>query len=215
MRVGTRTLISLALCAAAGAAATAHFLIDVVGDYALRHDTYDQLRHGSRGLLTAVALAFAALLAMRGLRACCEIAARNRVRVTAAKFAWQETLALFAGVVVLTAFVVPAMEAFDAGVAGMRLGGLRDAFGGSLPIGLAIAVLCAVVAAASLFALARWLLAQRDSIAAIVATLLHRRDGEPPVPPALLERPFTATLHRRTLHGPEFAKRGPPEVLLA
>ena len=214
MRVASRTLISLALCAAAAAAAAAHFLIDVVGDFALRHDTYDHLRHGSRSLVTIVALGLAAGLAARGLGACCDIGARNRVRAVAIKFDLPDTVAFFVGVVALVAVLVPAMEIFDARAAGLGFGSLGDAFGGSLLVGVATAVACASAAAASLYAMARWLCAQRDSITAMFATLLRRR-GEPPVPSSLVERPIFVALRRRTPHAPQLAKRGPPEVLFA
>src|SRR5580704_1729911 len=81
VRVGFRTLVSLALCAVAAGAAMAHVAIDVVGDYALTADSYDHLRHGSRDVVSAVALVLAVVLAARGLRLCCEIASLNRSRI--------------------------------------------------------------------------------------------------------------------------------------
>ncbi|MBV8196851.1 MAG: hypothetical protein JO263_01840 [Candidatus Eremiobacteraeota bacterium] len=213
MRVGLRTLVPLALCAAALAAAAAHFLIDVVGDYALSNDSYDHLRHGSRGLLTAIALALAAMLALRGLRACCEVASRNRARVATVHFGLPETVAFFAAVLVLAALLVPAMEIFDARAAGLGFGGVGDAFGGSLFIGLSSVVCCASLAAASLYGLARWLISHRDSIATIVEVLLRRASDDPRVVSKLLHRPIDVTLRRRTPHAPLLAKRGPPEVL--
>ena len=76
--VGIPTLVSLALCGASAAAAFAHYAIDVVGDYALPHDTYDGVRHASRALLSGVALLVAFVLARRGLRACFKIATSRR-----------------------------------------------------------------------------------------------------------------------------------------
>ena len=81
VRIGSRTLVSLAFCAAVAAAVIAHIAIDVLGDYALTADSYDNLRHGSRELASFIAFILAVTLAVRGLRICCEIAAANRTRI--------------------------------------------------------------------------------------------------------------------------------------
>ncbi len=215
MRVPAKTLVSLALCAAAVAAATAHFVIDVVGDFALSHDSYDHLRHGSREIVSAVALALGTMLAIRGLRACCEIAARNRARVGSIHFGFIETAGFFAGVVLFTALLVPSMEILDATAAGLAFGGLGDAFGGSLPIGITSAVSCALLAGASLYGLARWLISHRDSIVVIVETLLRRISNAPCVNSNFVARGASVMPRRRTPHAPHLAKRGPPQFRFA
>ena len=79
------------------AAAMAHVAIDVVGDFALAHDSYDNLAHGSRELVTAIALLAALVLALRGLKSCCEIAALNRRRVLRISFGLRQTIGYLAG----------------------------------------------------------------------------------------------------------------------
>ena len=215
MRVGLRTLVPLALCAAAAAAAAAHFVVDVVGDFALSHDSYDHLQHGSRGVVTAVALVLAAMLALRGLASCCEIAARNRTRLAPVNFGLSETIAFFVVVLVSATVLVPSMELLDARVAGTAFGGIGDAFGGSLLVGMTCIAVCAALAGASVYALVRWLVSHRDSIATMVATLLRHITGAPRIASRPLERWNGLTLRRRTLPARQFTKRGPPEILLA
>lgn len=215
MRVGLRTLVPLALCAAAVAAAAAHFVVDVVGDFALTHDSYDHLQHGSRGVVTAAALALAGMLAMRGLASCCEIAARNRTRIAAINFTLTETIVFFVTVPITAAVLVPSMELLDARVAGAAFGGIGDAFGGSLFVGLTCIAVCAGLAAGAVYALVRWLVSHRDSVVTMVATLLRRITGAPRIASRPSERWNGLTLRRRTLRARQFAKRGPPEILLA
>ncbi|MBV9027947.1 MAG: hypothetical protein JO311_04980 [Candidatus Eremiobacteraeota bacterium] len=215
MRVGLRTLVPLALCAAAAAAAAAHFVVDVVGDFALSHDSYDHLQHGSRGVVTAIAVVLAGMLALRGLVSCCEIAERDRTRIAAAKFGLAETMAFFVVVLVMAAMLVPSMEFLDARVAGAAFGGIGDAFGGSLLIGLTCIAVCAALAAGSVYALVRWLVSHRESIASMVATLLRHITGARRITSRPLERWNGLTLRRRTLRARQRAKRGPPEILFA
>ena len=82
-RIDLRTLLTLVLCAGSVAAGLAHNAIDIVGDYALAHDSYDNVAHGSRELVTALGFFVAVLLTARALRACFQIAAANRTRILA------------------------------------------------------------------------------------------------------------------------------------
>ncbi|HEX3369623.1 MAG TPA: hypothetical protein VHS56_08615 [Candidatus Cybelea sp.] len=214
MRLRFWTLCSLALCAAAAAAAMAHVAIDVIGDFALRHDSYDNLAHGSRELVTAVALLVALTLALRGLKNCCEIAAHNRRRVARIAFGFRQTIAYLVATVLAGCAAVPAMEWLDARADGVTIDGLSDAFGGSVVLGLITTVACAAVVATLVFALARWLISNRESIAAIIETML-RRTGDSP-------RPSTQNLDRerltfadRVAYTLRFSKRGPPVALAA
>ena len=176
MRVQFRTLISLALCAAASAAALAHFAIDVVGDFALRHDAYDGLKHGSREYAAALAVVFAVIAAGRGLRACCDLAQRARGRLTQPELTTAGSAGYAALAIVVSCIAVPSMEWLDDALAAAPLAHLGDAFGGSLVLGLITTSFCAAFVAAIFDAFARWLLEHRDVIVAIVATLLHRCD---------------------------------------
>ena len=209
MRVEFRTLLSLALCAAASAAALAHYAIDVVGDFALRHDAYDGLMHGSREYAVGIAAAFAVIAATRGLRACCDLAQRARGRLAHPTVGAAGTACYAFMAVVLACAGVPAMEWFDDALAAVPMAHAGDTFGGSLLLGLTTTIVCAAFVAAIFYAFARWLLAHRDLIVALVATLLRRCNDVPNVFSTDLD------LHGLQRQSPSLAalslaKRGPP-----
>jgi hypothetical protein len=215
VRVGFRTLISLALCAAAAGAALAHFAIDVVGDFALAHDSYDNIRHGSRELMTGVALLLAVVLAARGLRVCCEIAATNRTRLLRPVLGLRETLAMLGTAIAASIAIVPAMEYLDCRFDGMPMRRLSDAFGGSIPLGLATTFLCAALVALAVYAVARWLISHRDSIATIIETFLHAcADAVAPSGYDRIGR-IASPRRRRAPIALRLSKRGPPATTFA
>jgi lysylphosphatidylglycerol synthetase-like protein (DUF2156 family) len=193
----------------------AHFLIDVVGDYALTRDSYDHLRHGSRELVTGVALLLAVTLAARGLWICCDIAAANRTRLLRPALRLRETLAMLFGAVAASIAIVPAMEYLDERLDGMPVRRLGDAFGGSIPLGLGTTLACAAVVTLLVFAVARWLISHRDSIVTMIETLRSRLSGA--VRPSgydLVAQLFTPR-RRRTPNALRLSKRGPPETRFA
>jgi hypothetical protein len=201
VRVGLRTIVTLALCAAAAGAAIAHYAIDVAGDYLLASDSYDHLRHGSRELLTGIALVAAAVLAARGLRVCCDIAARNRTRLLRPSLLPLETIGMLAGAVAASLDGVPVRH-------------LSDAFGGSIALGIGITLLCTTLVALFVYGFARWLISHRDSVAAVIETLLRRSDErETPQTYDLIVR--RVTFRRRAPHALRLAKRGPPQTSFA
>lgn len=212
MRVGFRTIAALLLCAAAMAAAVAHFAIDVLGDYALAHDSYDHLKHGSRELVSGIALLVAALLAAHGLRVCCEIAAKHRARLLRPALRLRDVLAIVFGAALVSAALVPAMEYFDGRLDGSPVLRLADAFGGSILLGVGTTLVCAALVALLICALARWLISHRDSIATIIETFL-RWFGESLLPSGYERVTTRPTLHRRhAIHALRLAKRGPPQT---
>lgn len=214
MRLGTRTLVPLALCAAAAGAAIAHLMIDVIGDYALAHDSYDDLQHGSRLVVSAFAFLIALLLAGRGLRICCEIAARNRFRLPVTTAGWREGLRCVLASIATALAVVPAMEYLDGRFGDMPVRSLADAFGGSLLLGLAIVVLCTAAIATIVYALAWWLIAQRDSIATIIETLL-KPTAEAATPRAIdLDRECRHSQRHIAAGASRLSRRGPPVAAL-
>jgi hypothetical protein len=215
VRVGFRTLVSLALCAAAAGAAMAHVAIDVVGDYALTADSYDRLGHGSRELLSGAALILAVVLAGRGLRICCEIAAVNRTRILVSAPRVRETLGFVVATVAASATLVPMMEWLDGRLAGISVRGIDDAFGGSLWLGLVTTVVCAAGVALLVYGIARWLVSHRDTIVTIIETLLRSVTGSHrPSSYDLAEQLFTPR-RRRTPNALRLSKRGPPERVFA
>ncbi|HEY2473540.1 MAG TPA: hypothetical protein VGI19_01945 [Candidatus Cybelea sp.] len=214
MRVGFVTLSSLALCAAAAGAAIAHEAIDVIGDFALAHDSYDNIAHGSRELLSGIALVLAVLLAARGLRSCCELARIHRNRVQRVTLGLPEMLGYLAAAVSVGCALVPAMEWLDGRADGVAVLQLSEAFGGSLALGLGTTIICASLISILVFAIARWLIAHRDTIAAIIETLLRRADDAVRPLSCILGRQ-RLTFQNRTAHTLRLSKRGPPVSLPA
>jgi hypothetical protein len=212
VRVGFRTLVSLILCAAAAGAALAHFAIDVVGDYALAHDSYDDLAHSSRGLISGVAFAIAIFLAARGLRHCCEIALKNRARLPAAAGRGRELLGFLFAAVAASLALVPAMEWFDGRLDDVPVQNLSAAFGGSLLLGIVTTAICVSLVAALVYVLARWLISYRDVIVTVVATLL-RPSGNAVLRLAYKLERSPLTLRRRAPHALRISRRGPPVTL--
>jgi hypothetical protein len=215
VRVGIRTLVSLALCAAAAGAAMAHFAIDVIGDYALSRDSYDHLRHGSREVVTGLALMLAALLVARGLRICAEIAAANCKRLLRPAVRVREALGALAGTVALSVTIVPAMEYLDGRLDGEPVQRLGDAFGGSIPLGLGATVLSATLVALIVYGIARWLLSHCDSVVATITILLRRSTGgiRPSAYQLVAQR--VTPRRRRAPDALRLSKRGPPATSFA
>jgi hypothetical protein len=215
VRVGYRTIVALALCAAAMGAAVAHLAIDVVGDYALTRDSYDHLQHGSREVVAGVALLVALLLAGRGLRVCCDIAANNRARLLRPSLRLREIFGILFGAAGASVVIVPAMEYLDGRLDGISIVRFGDAFGGSIPLGLSITFLSAMLVAVLVCAIARWLIAHRDSIATIIGTFLRsfrdaaRTSGYDCITRRLMPR------RQRLIYALRLAKRGPPATRFA
>jgi hypothetical protein len=193
------------------AAATAHVAIDIVGDYALAHDTYDDVAHSSRELISGLALLIAFALATRALRVCFELAAANRTRLPQPSANRREGLGFVFGVIAVSATLVPAMEWLDCRLAGVPVKELDDAFGGSILLGLGTTIVCAVVVGTLIYAAARWLLSHRDAIATIIETLLRRQSGSDRLCSRDLARHLFTPRRRRTPHALRLCKRGPPD----
>ncbi len=193
----------------------AHFAIDVVGDYALTNDSYDHLRHGSRELMTGVALVIAALLAARGLHVCCEIAATNRTRLLRPALRLRETLGLLVAAAGASVVIVPAMEYLDGRLDGVPVERLSEAFGGSIPLGLGTTLVCATAVALVVYTIARWLISYRDSIATIIGTLLARIGGAVRPNSYGLVVQLVTPRRRRSPNALRLSKRGPPATSFA
>jgi hypothetical protein len=212
VRVGLRTILTLAVCAAAASAAIAHFAIDVAGDFLLARDSYDHLRHGSRELVTGIAVVAAVVLAVRGLRVCCEIATSHRARLLRPVFGLRDAVVVFAGAALTGSAVVPGMEYLDGGLDGTPVHRLQDAFGGSISLGLAVTILCAAVVTAFVCAVARWLISHRDAVATIIETLLLLAavpDGDGSYD--LYAQRFTPR-RKHAAHTLNLSKRAPPAI---
>ncbi len=215
VRVGLRTIVSLALCAATAGAAMAHYAIDVIGDYALARDSYDHVHHGSRDLVTGIALVFAAYLSGRGLWICCEIAAMNRARLRKPALRLRETIGILLAAVGASVGIVPGMEYLDGRLDGTPVLRFADAFGGSVPLGLTTTIVSATLVALLVYAVARWLISHRDSVATVIETLLRRLQGVVRPSGYDLVAQLVTPRRRRAPNALRLSKRGPPATSFA
>jgi hypothetical protein len=130
--------------------------------------------------------------------------------VTAPSLGLRAALGAVFGASVLSVAIVPAMEYLDGLLNGIPVRNLSEAFGGSMVLGLSTTVICAMLIAALVFAIARWLISHRDTIANIIETLItHRAASDRPTRGEVIGQLF-APRHRRTPHALKRCKRGPP-----
>jgi hypothetical protein len=207
-------LVLLLVAAAAAAAAVAHAVIDVVADYAVAHASYDDVgSHGSRGLVVGVAISAASLIALRGLRLCCDVAARRGVHAPDPP-SWRIAAPFSLATAMLACAAVPAMEWIDTLLAREPLHDLGDAFGGSVALGVAITVACALLVAIVTFALVRWLLSHRYRIIAAIVAII--RDASAAQLDCARPRAFTVVpVRRRSVSSLRRSKRGPPRTAVS
>ena len=156
------------------AALLTHFVIDLLGDVLLVHDSYDDLAHNSRevgavaaglGLVVTLALALrAALTEARGNEGAL-LAVLRRATPRSAVSHW-------AGITLSSLALVAAMEACDAVVAGRRCDDIVELFGGSLVLAAVVAAAVGAMVSVAQRALLRRLTMLHRVIVAIVVALV-------------------------------------------
>lgn len=211
---GTAFALRLAttLAAALLAALAAHVAIDVVGDYVLAHDTFDDHAHGSRGLaslaLVAAALASlwvparAVLAETRGSRGALQSV------LSAALPASPTTFVL--SVVAAALPLVAAMAWLDALAAGAGVDDVADLFGGSVPLGAGLALAFALISGAGALRLVAFLGRHQRTIVRVVEAFVrvanHGTSALLALAPERPDRPRVAAALARCAGG----NRAPP-----
>jgi hypothetical protein len=200
--------VLLVVLAASIAALTAHIAIDVLGDFVLPHDTYDDIAHGSRTALSCPLPAVLAVAALRWLSAALDESrspARDKRPPIDPRMPY-----LHVALVVVTAFVlVGGMEGADLMLAGRPLEDLDDLLGGSIGLCAAVTLPVAMAVACVVWRIACWLTAvQLVAIRMLGAWFVQRASGTAAAN-ADSRRPM-----RRIARTPVLArstsKRGPP-----
>ena len=191
------------------AAVSAHVGIDVLGDYLVRDDSYDHLAHDSRLLFTVMALLLAGAAAVQCFLYLCTASASIQTRVRLLHLRPAQVAGACAIVVLLALLVVPAMETIDALQAGADVDSLADAFGGSILLGVATTLGCALAWCGLIVALIGWFARHRERVAKLLYELLvpseallayaHASRGNAP-----------AIAIDRNRHARCRSKRGPP-----
>ncbi len=210
-----RTVIALIVLAAALIAAVfSHWAIDVLGDYLVPDDAYDHVAHGSRIDIFALALGLAALLAWRVLSAMFRAARSERARVLLIRISRRYAIGATLATVALALSLVPAMEAFDTLRAGGDVDSLADAFGGSLMLGIATTLGCALVTCAAVYTVLRWICRHRERFAACLSKLIELARPRLDIPGVLRECRGN-TPRAILLRTAARSKRGPPALASA
>ena len=214
--VKTMTRFVVPLCVALSAALVAHVAIDVAGDFLLPHDTYDALDHRSRGFVACGALALVLCAIAAALRAAiAEARGSEHAFCTLLQRALPVSRLRFTLEILASTFILLlGMEGLDVIIAGQRVDDLTDLLGGSLVLGPAVAIVCAVVCAAGAWLGLRRLAASRHVLAAALATFFRIAARGGSLRFARLDRPIgfalTAPAIARRLAG-----RAPPPTLRA
>lgn len=204
-----RFSILAVLAAALLAAVAAHAGIDIAGDYLLPDDTYDHVAHGSRALVSLIALLCASGAGVLFVRALFDRVTSLPSRARLMRLGLRAAVRYSAVVAVLALACVPLMEMLDALRAGNVIDSLSDAFGGSLLLGGSVTLACALTICALVFGVVAWLCRYREDVARLVGALLERRDGAPVI--AFASRICAGPIPRaRELRAQRRGKRGPP-----
>jgi hypothetical protein len=197
-------------------AAAAHSFIDIIGDYALPHDSYDGMAHHARTLAFVIVLIFAIGGVLRLLWSAIDDghastgSFRALVKPVLALPVWR----FAAAVTVVALLTVIAMESADALLDGVRIDDFADVFGGSIPLGFAVTLTISACIGAAVSLLFRSLAAAHRAIVEIVCALLvgarFRHGSQHAVRSALLLDSFAAP---SSVLSTRAAKRAPPTLL--
>lgn len=169
--------LALLVLAASAAAVASHLAVDVLGDYLLAHDSYDHVAHHSRSYALVCAAALALSCAWIFIAAAVKDA-RNRSGALRSLVGWSAKRSPW----VLIGFVAPAtvtmlvgMESLDAWVGRDRLPGFASALGGSIPLGLGVALCAAALSGAVLWRTLRAIAQSHREIAMVFERLVRIR----------------------------------------
>jgi hypothetical protein len=208
----TQRALRLCLVAVAGAlaAAAAHVIVDVAGDYLLVRDAYDGIAHHSRALLLAV-VGVAILIA--AVRAIFDMLDRRCSSTTSLLAAVRDALgdpvrfALASAVVATVALV--GMESFDCSLSG-RIDDVGDLFGGSVALGAGTAIIAGVLTGWLIHRFVRLIARYEVSIAAFIVAAFNLGLTTASLPLSRRRLGASRTIGRALLLSRQGRKRGPP-----
>jgi hypothetical protein len=167
-------LVAVIILSSLAAAAAAHFLLDFIGDFALAHDSYDGMAHGSRLLSFLIVIILAAAGTVRLIVSALDGAGSSTAAFRAlvgpllALSEWRFVAAVATGALA----GVMTMQSIDSLLSGARIDDVADALGGSVPLGIAVTLAVSTSIAAAVSRLFHALAAAHDAIVEIVCSLL-------------------------------------------
>ena len=199
--------------AGALAAAIAHVVVNVAGDYLLVRDSYDGIEHHSRALLLAGIGLLAILATIRTV-----FDALDRRGGTAASLlgllrsALARPLAFAAGSTCLAIVFLAAMEAFDCALVS-QVDDVNDLFGGSLLLGLTTVVVTGMLCGWLVRRVLNWIAAYEIPIAAFILSAFSSNAGRLAEIGAPSHARAVPTVNHGLLLSRRRHKRGPPRTL--
>lgn len=155
--------------------AVAHEAIDLAGDVLLAHDTYDGLAHDSRMLFGAGGIMALWCLALGYVLRALDCG-QGFDLTGAARRMLQLKRPLGFALVAATLAIVPLMEWVDASLAGARIDGAGDLYGGSVLLGVAGCVAVALLVAHAVVRCAHWLSCCERQIVRLIVRLFRGRN---------------------------------------
>jgi hypothetical protein len=163
------------LSVASIAALMSHVVIDVLGDFMLAHDTYDDVEHSSRTVVGLVVLGFALSGIAFGFRAALREArgSENAFCQALRSALPRRTLLFVTAALIVASVLLCLMEGCDAWLAGQAVDDLGDLFGGSILLGGTVVGLTTTVMSLCALALLRRL-ARSRAFALAIAIFLQR-----------------------------------------
>lgn len=200
--------------AGALAAAIAHVVIDVAGDYVLVRDAYDGIAHHSRTLLVAAVGVAMIVVVVRTIfdaldrRGASTISLLTLLRgalVRPFHFAVASTGVALGSLV--------AMESFDCALAG-HIDDIDDLFGGSLLLGIVTVLATGMLCGWLVHRLLRWIAAYEAPIVAFILAVLRPGGASAAALAPQYAAHIAPDLNRALLRSQRRHKRGPPAAAL-
>jgi hypothetical protein len=209
----TQRALRLCLVAVAGAlaAAAAHVVIDVAGDYLLVRDAYDGIAHHSRALLLAV-VGIAVLVAV--VRAIFEMLDRRCSSTTsvlaAVRDALGDPLRFAVAAAVVATVALAGMESFDTFLSGRAIDEVGDLFGGSVLLGAGTAATAGALCGWLVHRFVQVVARYEAPIAAFIVAAFELAIASESLPRAQRRFSTSRTMARALLLSQQGRKRGPP-----
>jgi hypothetical protein len=208
-RALSATLILIAVCVSA---LTAHVGIDVMGDFALRHDTYDDVAHATRTWLVLAAAGLLCAGAFGVLWSALDRRGSERVSPLRLGIA-QRPVVTGLAVVALSIAAVVAMECIDAQLSGDGVANLSDALGGSAWLGFSMTLLCSLVSTVAALRFARCIArTQSLLVRAFIAFAVQSRLRVLPLGPRFERATPPPLYYLLAVFLGRAHKRGPPQA---
>jgi hypothetical protein len=205
-------LVTFAACSAAF---VAHVTIDALGDILIAHDSYDHIAHSSRAVALGAALLLGAGISWHVVRRAFEEArgGKRSLRAALQRICRGSQPLFVARVVPLTIVALVAMGVLDASLDGCPIDDLSQLFGGSIALGLGVAIPIALAAGIAGWALLRFIAASHRMIVGAIATLIALLIRAREVTPfALFDGGCFPHCHFDALRAKRLGLRGPPPL---